>query len=95
MSVNQVKAAIDTPEQYWLCVVAIEEGEVTSDIVRSNARFVCDIGFRLKDAWTRYEGLRDATLASVDISQSSSCLVSPSVELQPPKCKDCACAGGR
>ena len=61
MSVRQVQAATEMPDHYWLCVVAIAEGDVTSDLVWANARFVCDIGVRLKEAWSHYEALQNAT----------------------------------
>jgi hypothetical protein len=61
MSVRQVEAATEMPDRYWLCVVAIAEGDVTSELVRVNARFVCDIGVRLKEAWSQYEALQNAT----------------------------------
>ena len=61
MSVRQVEAATSMYDQYWLCVVVIEEGPVTSEAVRSKARFVCDIGTQLQGAWENYEELREAT----------------------------------
>ena len=47
MSVRQVEAATSMPNRYWLCVVVIEEGEVTSELVQAQSRFVCDIGVQL------------------------------------------------
>jgi hypothetical protein len=61
MSVRQVEAAISMPDRYWLCVVVIEEGTVTSEVVQSKARFICDIGTQLEEAWDNYEELRAAT----------------------------------
>jgi hypothetical protein len=60
MSVRQVQAAIE-PDSYWLCVVVSQAANPTGDHVRTNAKFVCDIGSRLGKTWSEYEGLRDAT----------------------------------
>ncbi len=66
MSVRQVEAATTMPNRYWLCVVQIEEEKVTSELVQSQARFVCDIGTQLADAWTNYGSLCAATPAAAD-----------------------------
>jgi hypothetical protein len=61
MSVRQVETAMKTLGAYWLCVVATADGEVTSNAIRENARFVCEIGTQLQIAWSQYEELRDVT----------------------------------
>ena len=65
MSVRQVESATRMPDQYWLCVVVIEEGAVTREVVQSKARFVCDIGTQLEEAWNNYQELREATPSPV------------------------------
>ena len=72
MSVRQVEAATSTPNRYWLCVVVIEEGEVTSELVQSQSRFVCDIGVQLAEAWAAYGGLRAATPEAADSDSEAS-----------------------
>jgi hypothetical protein len=76
MSVRQVEAATATPECYWLCVVVIEDGEVTSEALRTKARFVCDIGNTLKDAWSKYKNLANATPETVGGDDEASLEVS-------------------
>jgi hypothetical protein len=76
MSVRQVQAAVENPDRFWLCVVPIEDGEPTDDRVRANARFVFNIGARLKVAWSRYETLRNATPSSTDFHDETALEVS-------------------
>jgi hypothetical protein len=65
MSVRQVETATITSGAYWLCVVVLPDGEVTSDAVREHARFVCDIATQLEAAWSQYEELREVTLETL------------------------------
>lgn len=66
MSVRQVEAATSMANRYWLCVVVIEDGELTSELVQSQALFLCDIGVHLADAWADYGRLREATPLATD-----------------------------
>jgi hypothetical protein len=66
MSVRQVESATSMPNRYWLCVVVIEDGEVTSELVQSQSRFVCDIGTQLAEAWADYGSLREATPSAAE-----------------------------
>ena len=76
MSVRQVEMATQFPDRYWLCVVGIAENLVESATVQSNAHFVLDIGILLKDAWKRYQGLRNATTVSTEIESEATLEVS-------------------
>lgn len=55
MTLTQAKEARDKPEKYALCVVSFAGEEINEDIVRTNARFVTDIGRRIKDKVIRAE----------------------------------------
>jgi len=76
MSVRQVEAATTSPECYWLCVVVIEDGQVTSEALHTKARFVCDIGNTLKDAWSKYKNLANAIPEAVGGDDEASLEVS-------------------
>jgi hypothetical protein len=55
MTLTQAREARDKPEKYALCVVSFAGEEINEDTVRTNVRFVTDIGRRIKDKVVKAE----------------------------------------
>lgn len=56
MTLTQAKEARDKPDKYALCVVSLGDGEeINEDTVKTNVKFVIDIGLRIKDKVVKAE----------------------------------------
>jgi len=69
MTVTQARMAVKESDRFVLCIVTIEDENVTKEEVRTNARFITDIGERLKLAvkeYDNFEATQRSARGSVD-----------------------------
>ena len=59
MTLTQAKEARDKPNNYVLCVVELDGLEITEENVRKNAKFVTDIGQKIRDKVVKAENLKE------------------------------------
>lgn len=64
MTPRQAETARSSGERFALCVVEVDDAELTTDLVRERCRFVFNIGARLESTWGQYESIRRATIAA-------------------------------
>lgn len=69
MTTTQAKKAVDNAEIFCLCVVPLIDVEITEDIIRTNARFVTNIGDLLKpkvSEATSFQEIRNEAVSVID-----------------------------
>jgi len=54
MTVAQARTAVTESERFSLCVVQIDNPDVSAEIVREQCRFVMDIGTQIEPIWNEY-----------------------------------------
>lgn len=61
MTTTQGRRAVDSQENYLLCVVNLAGSEISEVVIKQNSRFVPDIGQRLTDKVNRVDELQEKT----------------------------------
>lgn len=79
MTLTQGSVACNTQERYILCVVPVD-GEISSQTIKNNARFVTNIPELLKEKVERIQKISDLQNQATDISDSASHLIRTSIE---------------
>lgn len=67
MTLTQGETATKEGERYFLCVVKLNGAEINEDVVKKNARFVVDIGERIRDKVNKVKELQEKTDETLSI----------------------------
>jgi len=69
MTLTQGETATKEGERYFLCVVKLNGTEINEDVVKKNARFVIDIGERVRDKVNKVKELQEKTAETLSAGE--------------------------